>query len=287
MAKNFIKGLKKAAHAVTNKKNKPPAVDDYSGCNKNNDDNLTNKTADYGIILVKHWKKVFNKDEDGPDHRGRCVEETIHINKEEPEHSIVDRFAALFCGACVSDTYCGDDTISNNTEEDSDTKSRNDPQPTGIAAHMLLKEQEQDQAIHNTSVLTDVSMLTDGSPLDLQMNTSKDDMMAEEIMSTDSTHRPPPSPPPTFRKKRGRNTHHQHTCSCNPNGPRDAILHEFAATPLNGDPKDRNSMTRESPATQALKQTQKFAKKMSGELKGILKKKKKRSFEKPNQRRLV
>lgn len=181
---NFL-GRKKAASASKEKNGENCDISckcDNHNHGHNQDRNHhdpRNETADYGIILVKKytvpsalWRKACND----PNHRGvRPKQNKI----EEETTGIVDNLTAIFCGACISDKY---DVVSNDpdtsgytgTTTSGDSSDRSESYEEGKNPILLRQdqyhwEQKYKKDIKDLSLLTDVSMLTDGSPIDLSL----------------------------------------------------------------------------------------------------------------------
>lgn len=143
---------------------------------KSNDDNGTDETGDYGIILVKKYKNlrssaVWDKaSNDGPNHRG--IRPTQENKRNGGPEGLIDQLTSIFCGACVSEKYVlheDPSAASTVVSEDFSTKSGSDSRSNAILLRQnQFKEEEQKQQ-HEESILTDVSFLTDGSPRDLEL----------------------------------------------------------------------------------------------------------------------
>jgi hypothetical protein len=204
-----FKGLKKAAvSAIRKKRAEPPPPplppEDACTCGKCIDDDSNNVTADYGVIIVKNHKNLreaskWNKS-DGPNHRG--VRPEKNKIKYVPVEGVVDRLTAVLCGACFSEDYVSDepDTSGTAASEESYAKSESDavsPATTGTSILLRQKQfHEEELQKKDQSILTDVSFLTDGSPMDLDLNKEGDD----DDMPTSSREKNLPA----FRKIRNR-----------------------------------------------------------------------------------
>ena len=207
MTSTTHRGRKKAppASMEETKKDRCPSssnsiYDASTNYNIHDDDDGTDATGDYGIILVKKYKilrasSLYDKASNAPNHRGIRPSQEQHKRKSVvPEGGIVDRLTAVFCGAtCLSssDTYVFHEdpssaAITEASEDTSATTSGNDSSSnTSPNANAILlrqdefkEEEKQQKQLHlEESILTDVSFLTDGSPRDLEL---KDVVVGEE-----------------------------------------------------------------------------------------------------------
>lgn len=180
---NFF-GRKKAVSINGEKRNDliPSAYNKY--CNKydknaDKEDDCSNATGDYGVILIKtdqHLKSssVWDKGKNTytTNHRGKHSSEQ-NKPKDAPE-GLVERLSFAICGICASDKYVWHEypsAASTDISEDSFDKAG--PNAILIRQNQFLEEENQRL---ETSLLTDVSFLTDGSPMDLELNDIDNDL---------------------------------------------------------------------------------------------------------------
>lgn len=190
-----IMGRKKSV-SVSKEKRKdsmPSAYNRYCDAfekkKEENADECSNATGDYGVILVKTynnlrsspvWDKVKNANT--TNHRGKRSSE----QNSRPE-GLVERLSFAICGLCASDKYVWHEypsAASTDVSEDSFDNA------ILMRQNQYLEEEEQRQL--ETSLLTDVSFLTDASPMDLELNNLDDDLS--------SSYDPGVKALPAFRK---------------------------------------------------------------------------------------
>lgn len=200
-------GRKKATSATRERRkdqypsSMPMSDDEISG-------NDANVSGDYGIILVKKYRKlrsssfVHEEPRTVPiNHRG--IRPTATKKNEAPER-FVDVLAAALCGVCVSERYVVHEepsTASTTVSDDSSEHSENGDmtRPNAILLRQNKFKEEEELKQFEESIVTDVSFLTDGSPTDLDVRDVDEEMPSP---SKNRAHHVLPAfrKPPAMRK---------------------------------------------------------------------------------------
>mmetsp|Transcript_2549 Transcript_2549/g.6126 ORF Transcript_2549/g.6126 Transcript_2549/m.6126 type:complete len:268 (-) Transcript_2549:199-1002(-) len=176
-------GRKKATSATRERRN-----DQYPSSMPMSDDEISgndaNVSGDYGIILVKKYRKlrsssfVHEEPRTMPNHRG--IRPTANKTNQAPER-FVDVLAAALCGVCVSERYAvheepstASTTVSDDSSEQSSIGDMTRPNAILLRQNRFKEEAETKQL--EESIVTDVSFLTDGSPTDLEVRDVDEEM---------------------------------------------------------------------------------------------------------------
>jgi len=177
----------------------PLSDDEISSKYSTNDDDDANVSGDYGIILVKKYRKLrsssFVEEEprNTPNHRG--IRPTA-IKKNESRGGFVDVLTSALCGVCVSEKYVMHEEPSTASttvvSDDSSQQSGNGDTNAILQRQNKFKEEEELKQLEE-SIVTDVSFLTDGSPTDLDVKDVDEEMPSSSNINA-------PSALPKFRK---------------------------------------------------------------------------------------
>lgn len=176
----------------------PLSDNERTGKYNTNDDNHSNVSGDYGIILVKKYRKLrsssFVEEEpmNTPNHRG--IRPNV-IKKNEARGGFVDVLTSALCGVCVSEKYVMHEepsTANTTVSDDSSQQSGNGDTNAILLRQNKFREEEELKQLEE-SIVTDVSFLTDGSPRDLDVQDVDDEMPSSSNFNT-------PSALPAFRK---------------------------------------------------------------------------------------
>lgn len=174
-------GRKKAV-SVSKEKRKdsmPSAYTKYCDAfekRQENGDDCSNATGDYGIILITTCNNLRSspvwgdlKNANTTNHRGKPS--SGHNSGKNGPEGLVERLSFAICGLCASDKYVWHEypsAASTDVSEDSFDNAILTRQ------NRFIEEAEQRQL--ETSLLTDVSFLTDASPMDLELNNLDEDL---------------------------------------------------------------------------------------------------------------